>query len=163
MRKNFYLPVFAAVGATALFVGLAGSARAIPDSMRSWIPSNEQSDYDAVRSISRSDNVQGPRESSFSVVQAQRESSFSVVQAPPRESIFSVVQVPRESISSVVFAADLKENMGKPHDFGSRFFHRDNPGVPGGPSASVPDGGTTVMLMGGALCGLFFMAKKLKF
>jgi hypothetical protein len=139
MRLKINIPVFAVVGAAALFVGLAGDVGAIPDSMRdnldtgmrSWVSSNDNSDYDAVRSIGRD---------------------------------------PAGSSSSVFFGADLKQNMGMSHNLGSRVFNYDNDGVTtiptwnghGRSSASVPDGGTTVMMLGGALCGIVLLAKKLK-
>jgi hypothetical protein len=128
MRKNINLPVFAVVGATVLFVGFARNASAIPDSMGSWNSGYEQSDYDAVRGIGRSDGNQ----------------SFT------------------SSSSFVVFGADLKENKDKPHDLVSRHFERDSRGAPGASPASVPDGGMTVMMLGGSICGLVLLTKKLK-
>ncbi len=128
MRKNINLPVFAVVGATALFVGFARNVRAIPDSPGSWNPGNQQSDYDAVLSIARSNGNQ-----SLTGI-----SSFAV------------------------FAADLKKNNGKPHDIVALHFERDNHVTPISSSPGVPDGGTTAMMLGGTLCGLFLVAKKKK-
>jgi hypothetical protein len=133
MRKNINLPVYAILGATVFLVGFARNARAIPDSMGSWISGNEQSEYDAVRSIDRSHGNQYPT-----------------------------------GISSfAVFAADLRENNGEPHNPGWHSFDRDVSTTPtstshDSPPLSVPDGGTTAMMLGGALCGLFLVAKKTK-
>jgi hypothetical protein len=78
------------------------------------------------------------------------------------DAVRSLGLSPAGSSSFVVFAADLKENNGKPHDFGVRHFERDNHDVPGGSPASVPDGGMAVMMLGGSLCGLVLLGKKLK-
>jgi hypothetical protein len=78
------------------------------------------------------------------------------------DDVHSIGLSPAGSSSFIVFAADLKENNGKPHDNVVRHFERDDHDTPIGSSPSVPDGGTTAMMLGGSLCGLVLLAKKMK-
>jgi hypothetical protein len=78
------------------------------------------------------------------------------------DAVPSIGLSPAGASSLVVFAADLKENNGKPHDLIVSHFERDNHGTPIGSSPSVPDGGTTAMMLGATLCGFVLLTKKVK-
>ena len=141
MRLKINIPVFAGVGAAALVVGLAGNVGAIPDPMRDTLSMSA-----------------GMR----SLVSSNDRSDYAAVRSLGRD--------PAGSSSSIFLGADLKQNLGTSHNLGSRVFNFDNDGVTRTPTwnghdrspAGVPDGGTTVMMLGGALCGIGLLAKKLK-
>ena len=140
MRLKINIPFFAGVGAAALVVGLAGNVGAIPDPMRD--------------TLSMSTGMR-------SLVSSNDRSDYDAVR--------SIGRNPAGSSPSIFLGADLKQNLGTSLNLGSRVFNFDNDGVTRTPTwngagspAGVPDGGTTVMMLGGALCGIGLLAKKLK-
>jgi hypothetical protein len=137
LRKTINPTAFVIAGAAALFAGLAGNVQAIPISIQ------DQSNHGGVH---------------FSV-----QSSHNQSLASPTASVLS--------------GSVLAQNAVGPHNFGpwnfhdSWSFHHGRQGglTPPSPlsrqdssSASVPDGGTTAMMMGGVLCGFALLGNKLK-
>jgi hypothetical protein len=143
LRKKASLASFVIAGAAALCVGLAGNVQAIPfpmhgdlDAGNSWNLRHDQSDYETVRSLNQSNRKQSL--------------------AGPTANL-SFRSVPAQSA-------------GEFHNFSSWNSHHDRQGVPRTPPgqdrkhspATVPEGGSSGLLLGGVFCGLALLVKKLK-
>jgi hypothetical protein len=149
LRKNIKLTGSLIAAAATLCAGLAGDVQAIPISMHDdldagmgpWTLSHEKSHYEAAYSFDRINQNQG---------------------------------LGSPTVFHLVTSVPLKI-AGETHGLGSKKVHHHKPGVTvtppaaivppreGVPSAaSVADGGSTGLMMGGVFCGLALLRKKLK-
>jgi len=158
MRKKINLTGFVIIGAAALFVGLAGNMHAIPISMHD--------DLDAgIRSWVLGRDLHG-NEWVLGQTLHGNEIAHLVDQSSRNQSLASPT-------ASFLFGSVPAQNAGEPRNFGPGNFNHHRHGVttasppltgqePNDSPTSVPDGGTTAMMMAGAFCGLALLRKTLK-
>ena len=141
MRKHFNQTGFLIAASAVLMVGLADKVRASPISMHN--------DWDAESGPGRSGSARSDDKAVHSFEHSRQDQGFAV------SSDFSL------------FGPVLPKNPGKaPNVASSNSRHwRDEgltPTVQEPTPASVPDGGATAVMMGGAVCGLALFGRKLK-
>jgi hypothetical protein len=150
MRKKISRTGFIIAGAAALFVGLAGNVQAIPISMHDFSKLTK--------------SVASPTDSLLTGSHKAISISISDL-SKPIKSVASPIDFFSGSI--------LAENVDAPRNVISLDLKQEEPLVTSssfvqGPAptvtvkalvASVPDGGTTGMMLGGAFCGLVFLKK----
>jgi hypothetical protein len=146
LGKKINLAGFTMVGAAALFVALAGNVRAIPftvhdDVVNSAIRSQNlrsgQSDYEAALALDHGNRNQG-RVSPTALIlsrSARVQNTSQLGNSSPR------VSRPRK----------------RGHGATPTQSNGQNP-----PPLSVPDGGSTAVMLGGIFCGFVLLEKKLK-
>jgi len=136
LRKTIKLKASVCAGAAVLCAGLVGNVQAIP-----IMTQDEQ------EAGMRSWKLKPEQRDSAAALASELSARHQSIASPTASHFFS--SVPAESV-------------GEARGLGPLNSHHHKPGVPTPASTSVPDGGSTGLMMGGVFGGLALLVKRLK-